>query len=465
MNPERWQKVKEIFGAALERVPGARAAYHEEVCAGDEGLRREVETLLAADVEETGLLGGPLSGLAAELLQAQAGSHAGQTFGHYELEREIGRGGMGEVYLARDERLGRPVALKLLSSSFTADPERVARFRREAHAVSHLNHPNVVTVYEVGEADGQRFIVTEYVEGETLRELLARGPLQPQRALDIAVQVASALASAHEAGVIHRDVKPENVMVRPDGYVKVLDFGLAKLTEAAGDDDRETQTRALKLSTQPGLVMGTVAYMSPEQARGLKVDARTDVWSLGVVVYEMLTGHQPFDGETVSHVIVNILEHEPEPLARYAPVAPEQLQQLVGKALNKKREARQASMREMLAELREAREEVTYRERQGLHHSSGGMKSKPPAVTTPTAAKPRRGKAALWAALGVVVASALALVGYIIIKARRAPPPPAPTAKISRLTAHGKISQVAFSPDGRLMAYVGGPCKGSRAFG
>jgi serine/threonine protein kinase/Tol biopolymer transport system component len=455
MNPERWQRVKEIFGAALEREPSGRVAFLEEACAGDVELRREVESLLAADSAETGLLGKPLSGLAAELLGGESGAHAGRTFGHYEAEREIGRGGMGEVYLARDSRLGRPVALKLLPPSFTSDPQRVARFQREAHAVSHLNHPNIVTVYEVGEADGLRFIVTEYVEGETLRELLARGPLPPGRALDIAVQIASALAAAHEAGVVHRDVKPENVMVRPDGYVKVLDFGLAKLTEAVEDDARQVRATALKLSTQPGLVMGTVAYMSPEQARGLPVDARTDVWSLGVVLYEMLAGRAPFEGETVSHVIVNILEHEPEPLSRKAPDAPEQLQKVVGRALDKDREARHASMRDMLAELREARDEATFRARQELHLSGGGTNSNPSLVAAPAAAAPRRSKAMLWVALVAVAVSALAFGVYEFIKSRRAPRTP-PVAKLNRVTSNGKVSQVAVTRDGKYIAYVAG---------
>ncbi|HYE13789.1 MAG TPA: protein kinase, partial [Pyrinomonadaceae bacterium] len=228
----------------------------------------------------------------------------------------------------------------------------VARFEREAHAVSHLNHPNVVTVYEVGESDGLRFIVTEYVEGETLRELLARGPLPTGRALDIAVQNASALSAADEAGVVHRDVKPENVMLRPDGYVKVLDFGLAKLVERGGTRGSDGEAETVEMAhTNPGAVMGTTWYMSPEQARAGAVDERTDVWSLGCVLYEMLAGVPPFVGATPSHVIVSLLEKEPAPLVgQVAGVTPE-LEAVVLKALRKNRDARYRTMGEMLEDL------------------------------------------------------------------------------------------------------------------
>src|SRR5438270_12913643 len=224
--------------------------------------------------------------------------------------RRLDPGGMGEVYLAEDTRLGRALALKLLLAEYTQDSARVRRFEQEARAASALNHPNILTIYEVGEAGGRHYIATEYVEGETLRQKIRSGPLAIGEAADIAAQAAEALSAAHAAGIAHRDVKPENVMVRPDGYVKVLDFGLAKLVERRGaDGEAETETA----QTNPGTVMGTTWYMSPEQARGLPVDARTDVWSLGVVLYEMLAGSPPFAGSTSSHVIVSILEREPPP--------------------------------------------------------------------------------------------------------------------------------------------------------
>ena len=228
---------------------------------------------------------------------------------------------MGEVYLAEDTRLGRRVALKLLSPAFTSDADRMRRFMQEARAASALNHPNILTVHEIGRANGFDFIATEFIEGETLRPSMAQRRLNLTQALDVAAQVAGALAAAHAAGVVHRDIKPENIMLRPDGYVKVLDFGLAKLAGPGLYTGNEASTVA-RVETNPGVVMGTVQYMSPEQARGLPVDARTDVWSLGIVLYEMVAGRPPFEGDTQSDTIVSILEREPNPLTLHAPEAP-----------------------------------------------------------------------------------------------------------------------------------------------
>jgi Tol biopolymer transport system component len=362
---------------------------------------------------------------------------------------------MGEVYLAEDARLRRRVALKLLPASLTSDPDRVRRFEREAQAVPALSHPNVCVIHEVFEAEGGlHCIVMERVEGETLRERLARGALQAGEALDAAVQVASALAAAHEAGVIHRDIKPENVMLRPDGYVKVLDFGLAKLTERAGADGE--QATLIGPLTQSGVVMGTAHYMSPEQARGLKVDGRTDVWSLGVVLYEMLAGRPPFDGETTSDVLVSLLKEEPEPLSAHGTDAPAELQRIISKALAKQREDRYATMGEMLAELREARDEEAFRARQELHLSGGSESARAGSGSVPRAPfGQRRSRVLLWAALLVVV-SALAFGVYQYVRSGRAPVPP-PTPKAERVTANGRITQVALSPDGKYVAYAAGP--------
>ncbi|PYS80385.1 MAG: hypothetical protein DMF67_20580 [Acidobacteria bacterium] len=273
---------------------------------------------------------------------------ASETISHYRIIRRLDRGGMGEVYLAEDTRLGRPLALKLLLAEYTRDAARLRRFEQEARAASALNHPNILTIYEVGEAGERHYIATEYVEGETLRRKIKRAPLSVGEAADIAAQAAEALSAAHAAGIVHRDIKPENVMLRPDGYVKVLDFGLAKLVERRGaDGEAETQMA----ETNPGAVMGTTWYMSPEQARGLQVDARTDVWSLGVVLYEMLAGRPPFVGSTSSHVIVSILEREPPPLDNFLPDAPPRLEHILTKALAKDRDARYPSMREMLEDL------------------------------------------------------------------------------------------------------------------
>jgi serine/threonine-protein kinase len=279
----------------------------------------------------------------------------GTTFGHYRIVSPIGAGGMGEVYLAEDTRLPRHVALKVLSADFTKDPERVKRFEQEARAASALNHPNIITIFEIDKTAQHHFIVTEYIEGEMLRQRINREPLAVRAALDVAMQAAKALAVAHQAGIIHRDIKPENLMLRPDGYVKVLDFGLAKLTEKSGEhilgSDPDAITRSL-INTDPGVVMGTVSYMSPEQARGLKLDERTDIFSLGVVLYEMISGRKPFEAATVSDAIALILYKQPPPLARYTDESSAELERIVTKALAKDREERYQTVKDLAIDLK-----------------------------------------------------------------------------------------------------------------
>src|ERR1051325_8249041 len=304
MKPERWEKVIDLFQSALEHAPEERAAFLDESCHDDEGMRREVESLLTSHERAYNFIEVPAFKAAPEFAPNDtADALVGKLIGHYRIESLIGVGGMGEVYLARDERLGRKAALKLLPDSLTTDETQLSRFKNEARTASALNHPNILTVYEIGAEGGVQFIATEFIEGTTLRSLLAPGKMRTQTALEIAVQVASALAAAHDAGVVHRDIKTENIMVRPDGYVKVLDFGIAKLTlqTDATDTDRAEPTSLLQ--TRPGFVLGTAHYMSPEQARGQKVDARSDIWSLGVVLYETVGGSPPFRGETPSDCI------------------------------------------------------------------------------------------------------------------------------------------------------------------
>jgi eukaryotic-like serine/threonine-protein kinase len=281
----------------------------------------------------------------------------GTRLGRYEIRKPLGAGGMGEVYMAQDVRLERIVALKILPEGVSHDPQRMRRFEQEARAASSLNHPNVAHIYEIEEESGHRFIAMEYVEGATLRQHMAASPLMLGQALDIAQQVTAALAAAHAAGIIHRDIKPENIMLRTDGYVKVLDFGLAKLTEQHGVMDTEAPTKAL-VNTGPGMVMGTARYMSPEQARGQEVDARTDLWSLGVVLYEAVAGRPPFEGSTASDVISAILSKEPPPLARYARDVPESLEWIVTKALTKDKEERYQTAKEMLVDLRRIKQRL-----------------------------------------------------------------------------------------------------------
>ncbi|MFL6215546.1 MAG: protein kinase domain-containing protein [Blastocatellia bacterium] len=268
----------------------------------------------------------------------------------YRILDKLGAGGMGEVYLAEDTRLHRRVALKFLPTQFTSDATRVRRFEKEARAASALNHPNILTIHEIGEADGAHFIATEFVEGSTLRRRLSLGPLSLMDSLEIAIQVAAALQAAHTIGIIHRDIKPENLMLRHDGYVKVLDFGLAKFIEHPTlEESLPTQAAT---QTEPGLAMGTTPYMSPEQTRGLKVDARTDIWSLGVVLYEMITGHLPFTGETRTDIMAAILKSEPTPLATYAPHAPAEMRRIISRMLIKDCDQRYQSVNDLLVDLR-----------------------------------------------------------------------------------------------------------------
>src|SRR5947208_11177858 len=311
-------------------------------------MRREVESLLTSHERRENLIDVPAFEAAPELATSvRADACVGKLLGHYCIESLIGVGGMGEVYLARDERLGRKAALKLLPHTLTTDETQLSRFKNEARSASALNHPNILTVYEIGAEGDRQFIATEFIEGITLRGSLACGRINLHAALEIAVQVASALAAAHEAGVVHRDIKPENIMLRPDGYAKVRDFGIDKLTEQRlASDDHTVETTGV-LQTRPGLVLGTAHYMSPEQARGQKVDARSDIWSLGVVIYEMVGGSPPFRGETPSDCIASILTTEPPPLSDI----PLKLESILQKALRKNSDERYQTIKEMLADL------------------------------------------------------------------------------------------------------------------
>jgi eukaryotic-like serine/threonine-protein kinase len=354
MNPDRWRQIGQLYHTALELESAARAAFLDATCDDDDELRREVESLLHAHEQADGFIAGKVAGVVAEMAAQQRNtSFVGRSLGHYQTLSLIGAGGMGEVYLAEDTRLGRKVALKLLPAAFTQDRERVRRFKQEARAASSLNHPNILTIHEIGEASaaegGAHYIVSEFVEGATLRSMARSGRLDIGKAKVIAEQVAGALSVAHGAGIVHRDIKPENVMVRPDGLVKVLDFGLAKLTETPEPPDSEASTN---MSTAPGMVMGTVSYMSPEQARGQKVDHRADIFSLGVVLYEMLAGRRPFEGATMSDVIAALLTAEPPPLRQYRAEATAELEQVLGKCLAKAREARYQSAAELIVELK-----------------------------------------------------------------------------------------------------------------
>lgn len=338
MTPERWQQIDQLFQAALACEPAQREEFLDARCAGDESLRWEVESLLSSFEEADSFIETPAGDVAAELLGTHRSTYEpGHQIQNYRIVRQLGSGGMGEVYLAEDVRLNRKVALKLLPPHFTVNPDRVRRFEREARAASALNHPNIVTIYDIGQENTTHFIAAEFVDGKTLRQLINEKPLTLEETLSVSIQVADALSGAHAAGIVHRDIKPENIMIRSDGYVKILDFGLAKLTEQqTSESNLETPTL---LQTNPGLVMGTVQYMSPEQARAKSVGFRSDIWSLGIVMYELLAGRVPFSGETPSHVMVSLMEEKLPSLRDHVNV-PYDLDRFVAKALRKNQKER-----------------------------------------------------------------------------------------------------------------------------
>ena len=356
MDAELWKQVDEMLDAALELPPAEREAYVAAVCEGHDEVRREVLSLLSAQEQAGTFLAGSAMRAAAQALARESDGRGrvsleGCEVGTYRIEKLLGAGGMGEVYLASEARLNRRVALKILPPEFVADAERVARFEREARTVSALNHPNLVTIYDLGSLDGLHYIAMEYVEGRTLREL-ALGRLKLKEILTVVSQAAEALAAAHRAGVVHRDVKPENIMVRADGYVKVLDFGLAKLLEAPADGT------GAAAETHAGAVLGTLAYMSPEQAAGEPLDARTDVWSLGVVLYELATGRKPFAGGNRRETVNAILSTEPLPATETVPEFPLELDHILSKALEKDRELRYQTASDLRADLKRLGREI-----------------------------------------------------------------------------------------------------------
>jgi len=360
MTPARLQTIEEIFHAALDQKPDRIGAFLNTACEGDELLQRKVESLLASHQRADSFIETSTVGITTRIIEnGQADLLVGQTFGHYKISKRIGSGGMGEVYLATDMTAGRKAALKLLPMRFTGDAERLKRFQQEAHTVVGLNHPNILTVYEIGEDHSTHYIASELIDGETLRQRLERARIEVGEAVDIAIQVASALAAAHEAGIVHRDINPGNIMLRPDGYVKVLDFGIAKLAEPAFAEATADVAEPVTLAdTNLGSILGTVRYMSPEQASGESVDKRTDIWSLGVVLYEMVTGHEPFSGDTPREVMTSILEKEPPPLKGYIRQPPAELQQIINKALRKDRTERYQSAGEMLQALKNLRHKL-----------------------------------------------------------------------------------------------------------
>ncbi|HEY7911178.1 MAG TPA: serine/threonine-protein kinase, partial [Blastocatellia bacterium] len=318
MTPERWKQIDDLVQAALEREAEDRAAFLERACQGDQDLRREVESLLSHDKDSNEFIKALPDDVIAEMIAGQpVQSMPGRRLGHYQILSLLGAGGMGEAYLAEDQSLDRKVAIKLLPPDSVADQRARRRLIKEAKAAARLDHPNICSIYEVAEEDGTTFIVMQYIEGETLASRIKRGPLELREALDIATQTADALAEAHSRGIIHRDIKPANIMITSRSQVKVMDFGLAKVT--ARQDAFDSQARTESLLTDPGVMVGTVPYMSPEQVAGKQVDARSDIFSFGALLYEMATGQRAFRGDSQMGILAAILNQETDSLPAKVP--------------------------------------------------------------------------------------------------------------------------------------------------
>jgi serine/threonine protein kinase len=349
---DRWRRVNELFHAALDEDASRRTAFLDEACGGDTALRDEVDSLLRNHDETTTFLEAPAFDVARHLLDDAAAPHVGRQIGAYVISRKIGEGGMGIVYLAEDTRLGRQVAIKALAPQFTRDEARRARLRREARTAAALSDPGIATVYALEESGDELFIVSEFVSGRTLREELAHGPLPIEAVLEIAIAIARPLAAAHERGIVHRDLKPENVMRTDTGAIKILDFGLARFQPLPGAAASATHL------TQAGTLLGTPAYMSPEQLRGRDLDFKTDLFSFGVMLYELAGGQHPFAGSDTASTIARVLETEPPEVSTLNAACPAELNQIIGKALRKEPAERYETTRDLVADLERLRDRM-----------------------------------------------------------------------------------------------------------
>jgi len=487
---DRWQRIKEIFQSAQERTPTERLDFLNQACGDDKALREEVEALITADESNDGddFLSTPAYEFAAGMLsdeKARANEfEAGHKVGRYTILCPLGAGGMGQIYLAQDEQLGRKIALKLIATEFAADHRRVRRFEQEARAASALNHPNVCVIHETGVTENKRhFIAMEHIQGITLRDKLTREPITLLEAIHIARQVADALAAAHAAGIVHRDIKPENIMLRPDGYVKVLDFGLAKLTEMIlpepALDGRSVPHLSTGVRTETGTLMGTVKYMSPEQLRELELDERTDIWSLGVVLYEMLTRTTPFESRNPNGMIALIVGPQP-PELDLPNELPSRFLEIVKKALEKDRADRYQTVTKFAADLTAVQRELERETENGLasHHvplplawsttAVGGHKTR--TLTNGSAIFERLKSQALHTAdtlfaeirthkaaslfAGVTVVFALLLSVPQIAQRWFSPAPEARHTRMTHVTNAGTSVRSTISRDGKLVAHV-----------
>ncbi len=463
MDSERLKRIEEIYHAALAIPFAGREAFFNESCGADADLRREVESLLAFENASGDFIDTPPESLAAEMFveRENRASLINRTIGHYNVKQLLGKGGMGEVYLAEDARLNRKVALKILPEGFTANAYRLGRFEQEARAASALNHPNILTVHEFGTENGIHFLATELVEGETLREKISGGDLSLTDALDIAGQTAFALSAAHAAGIVHRDIKPENIMIRSDGIVKVLDFGIAKLTTPPADSmDAEGETLMKKMTqTKPGMMLGTLHYMSPEQVRGQTIDARSDIFSLGVVIYEMLTGKEPFDKPTSSDIIAAILTENPPPLTQIKSDAPVELERILNKALKKNKDERYQTSKDLLLDIKSLRREIDFSTNPRLS-ADYARQTNEQAIHETNPPPPRR--FSIFHALLIFLITGLAIGGAWWFVGSRSfqnetlqPVSPNTVEVVNWRSTPGEVYSVgSFSPDAKMVAFT-----------
>ena len=477
MKPDRWKKIDDLVQAALELQAEDRPAFLDSECASDPSLRREVESLISYQQGASRFLESTAIKDAALLMaDPQSASREGQTISHYNLIRKIGAGGMGDVYLAHDTSLNRRVAIKLLTDELTTDELGRKQLMREARAAASLDHANICSVYEIAAQDHVTFIVMQYVEGETLADRIARQPMQIEELLGIAEQVADGLADAHSHGVIHRDIKPHNIMLTSRGQVKLLDFGLAKVVRREGASAIEIATHSL--SGESGVIAGTVPYMSPEQLRAEPIDVRSDIFSLGVVMYEMITGRQPFARDSSAETIAAIQKVEPAPVRRYRGDAPEALQSIVEKSLEKDRKERYQTARELLMDLKSLKRRLEFQREfeRALPPDSGEGEKHPPvtAAIEPVGAargtfsaeyllskiKRRRSGVAVMAGATVLALIAIAVALYTFAVRIRSRPADAtrtiasPKLQPKRLTGSGKVQNAAVSPDGEYFVWA-----------
>ncbi len=420
MASEWHRKIDEIFNVALDLPLSEREAYLDKACNDDPELKKEIDSLLSFESISAHFLDETPDAVAAERFTdaRPPESLIGRSLGHYSIVKILGIGGMGEVYLAEDTRLGRKVALKLLPDLFAGDRERLTRFTLEARSASTLNHPNIITIHEIDEADGVHFMATEFIDGQTLKVVLGQAPMNLRTALDIGIQVASALAAAHSAGIVHRDIKPDNIMLRPDGLVKILDFGVAKFaeTELAKTDAPEIGGRN-SADTLPGMIIGTAEYMSPEQARGASVDHRSDIFSYGVLMYEILTGTKPFVGKNSMDTIGAVLHKQAEPIGQLAPELPASVAAMVDRCLSKSAESRPQHIKEVFEVLRRAQRQLDHDSGEtgsGESHTTQkiALQAEPTVIETKAFGMFRgiRGKAVLLAVTSVSLI--LSFIGY-----------------------------------------------------